>query len=457
MKRFCFLLLAALCAALVSCEKPINGVVIDQTSLVFSGDGGSQTLDLKADMLWSISVADESWCKVSPTLGSGSVPVTVTVQPNPMKDHERANMLVVTYGDQVEKTIGVTIKQEKNGGNAVFAITPKEVEVASEGGQFSFTVVSDAVDYEITIVDNWIKEVSRKGDRYTGETLTFEASANTKKDARAGVVSVCTKDGSCIPVMVNQAGFSGKTYTRLNLAYRFTATWCGYCPYMDEVFQTYKKDNADFDFVTLHASSGYPLYFSDSSALVSMYNVGGFPTGVVNGWKEFDNNTNVDKAVSTLGKDIADFNDKFPCTAGISLSSKLTDGTVSVEASVESALSGDYSIVAFLLESGIVQKQTYYPTSGGSTTLDDFVHDNVARKTLTNSVKGDAFTATAGKAVDFAWSASAQDDWNKDNLSVAVLVLRPYDDTSLKTSKKYPDNYVVNAVVAAVGKSVEMK
>ena len=454
MKQLHFLLLAALSAALISCEQPINGVKIEQDSFVFTAEGGTQTLDLKADMPWSIALDDDSWCSVSPASGSNSTSVTVRVQPNPMKDRERSTRAVISYNEQ---TLSVQIRQEKNTGEAVFSINPKTVELAAEGGQFSFTVVSDAVDYEITIVDSWIKEVSRSGDRYTGETITFEASSNMKSEARSGVVSVCTKDGSCIPVMVSQAAFSGKSFTRLNMAYRFTATWCGYCPYMDETFQTYRKNNEDFDFVTLHASSGYPLYFADSGSLVSAYQVSGFPTGVINGWKEFNNSTDVDSAVSTLKQTISDFNKSFPCLAGVSVSSQLTDGGITVEATVEASLSGEYSIAAFLLESGIVQEQAYYPTTGGSTTIDDFVHNNVARKTLTGSPLGDSFTATAATPVKFNWSAQLDASWKAENLSVAVLLLAPYEKSSQKTNKKYPDNYVVNAAVAAAGKTFEMK
>ena len=449
MKQLHFLLLAALSAALISCEQPINGVKIEQDSFVFTAEGGTQTLDLKADMPWSIALDDDSWCSVSPASGSNSTSVTVRVQPNPMKDRERSTRAVISYNEQ---TLSVQIRQEKNTGEAVFSINPKTVEVAAEGGQFSFTVVSDAVDYDITIVDKWIKEISRTGDRYSGEALTFEASVNGG-GSRSGVVSVCTKDGSCIPVMVNQAG---SPYTRLNMAYRFTATWCGYCPYMDNALQTYKKDHADFDFITLHASANYPLYFADSETLATTYKVQGFPTGIINGWKEFDNNTNVDKAVTALGDEIAAFNDTFLCTAGISLSSTLTSGGISVEATVETSENGDYSVVAFLLESGIVQAQAYNGTGSGS--IDDFVHDNVARKTLTKSVKGDNFTATAKTPVKFSWSSSIDASWNVENLSVAVLVFRPYGDlANKKGSKNYPDNYVVNAAVAAAGKSFEMK
>lgn len=455
MKQLHFLLLAALSAALISCEQPINGVKIEQDSFVFTAEGGTQTLDLKADMPWSIALDDDSWCSVSPASGSNSTSVTVRVQPNPMKDRERSTRAVISYNEQ---TLSVQIRQEKNTGEAVFSINPKTVEVAAEGGQFSFTVVSDAVDYDITIVDSWIKEVSRSGDRYTGETLTFQAAPNAKPDARNGVVSICTKDGSCIPVMVNQAGFSGKTYARLNMGFRFTATWCGWCPYMDAYFHAARNAKIGFDFITVHASQGYPMYFTDSDQLVKAYNISSFPSGVINGWMGVDNDTDTASGVSTISNAISKFNNTFLCVAGVSVSSQLSDGSIAVEATVEASLGGDYAVSAILLESGIVQEQAHFAADGSSSWTDkDFVHDNVARKTLTSSVMGDSFTATAATPVKFNWSAQLDASWKAENLSVAVLVFRPYDDTSLKDKKKYPDNYVVNAAVAAAGKTFEMK
>lgn len=453
MKRFSLIALAALAAALMSCEQPINGVKIDTNSIVFNAEGGSQTLEVKADMPWTITLDDDSWVSVSPTSGSSTTNVTVRVQPNPMKDRERSARLTVSYNEQ---TLTVDVRQEKKGGDPVFSINPKSFDVTYAGGEISFTVVSDAQDYDITIVDAWITEVSRQGDRYTGETLTYSVAPNMQKDARSGVVSVCLKDGSCIPVTINQTGFSGKTYAHMNIGYRFTATWCGYCPYMDSVFQAVRESNSDFDFVTLHASKGYPLYFPDSDELTNVYAIDGFPTGVINGWKEVDNVTNVAAGASKLQDVLKEFNETFLCVAGISVTTQLTDGGISVEATVETSVDGDFAVTAFVLESGIVKSQTYYPAEGGSTTLADFVHDNVARTTLTSNVTGDSFTVKAGEPMHFGWSVATEDDWNRDKLSVAVIVSRPYDDTSLKTKKKYPDYYFVNAVVAPAGKSVEM-
>ena len=455
MKNFRFLALVAMAAALISCEPPINGVHVDSTNLSFPGEGGTQTLQVKAGTAWTIEVpADLYWLNVSPKSGSASADVTVTASPNKMKDQDRNVELVINYeGNQIR----VNVNQARGEGEPVFEIQPRNVQVNADGGEFSVKVVSDASDYDVEINAKWITAVSREGNRYDGETLVFQVAPNDKKEARNAVVSICTKNGTCNPVTVSQAAFEGALYEHVNVGFRYTATWCGHCPYMDETFKLVKSRRDDFDFVTIHGSNGYPMYFSDSGVLMDTYNVSGFPTGVINGWKEFSNSHNVESNATKLEKLLDEYESSFSCLAGISVNSTVADGSITVNAQVETSLSGEYLVSAFLLESGIVSAQTLFPDSGDTQELKNFVHDNVARKTLTSSVTGEAFQATAATKTSFSWTASLDKSWKEKNLSVVVLVHRPYAADVKKPSKKYPDNYIVNAAFAPAGGSFEMK
>ena len=69
---------------------------------------------------------------------------------------------------------------------------------------------------------------------------------------------------------------------------------------------------------------------------------------------------------------------------------------------------------------------------------------------------GDKFNAVATEKTSFSWSADLDKSWKEKNLSVAVLVHRPYGSVK-KSNQNYPDFYVVNAAVAPAGKSVTMK
>ena len=356
----------------------------------------------------------------------------------------------------------------ENGGEEivdVFSITPESVTVPAEGGEFEFTVVSTKLEYEITIVNDWITRLSRSGDRMKGETFRFNASANEGESARSGVVSVCTNDGVCVPVMVSQAAKASsgeeesKPFVHNNIGFRFTGTWCGWCPYMDEVFHTIAADESmRFNYVAFHNSDAMAI--ADGSKLETIYKVTGFPTGVLNGLKNIDNYADISYTVARLKDAISQFEGAFTCDAGIGVGSELDINLLSIKATVK-AVPGDYMLSAFLLESGIVEPQAYYYYDDGGTTisktLSDFLHDNVARKTLSKSPSGDAFTATEEETV-FEWEVILNSAWSKENLSVAVVVLRPYGaDSANKADSTFPDNFVVNSVIVPVGTTKEIE
>ena len=421
---------------------------LSEKALTFTYNGGEQTLTITSNTQWSIQSTAEDWLSVSPSSGNGNGSVKVTAAKNPSKENNRSAKLVCSYNNL---SMSMDVTQEKSSEEPVFSITPASVEVDALGEQFSIVVVSDAQPYDITIVDEWISLVSQEGDRHTGETIVFNTKHNPQNTPRNGVISVCTENGSCIPVMVTQkAGIA-----RHHAGYRFTATWCGYCPYMDEAFHSVASQRDDFDFVTFHASYGYPLYLAACEPLVSTYHIEGFPTGVLNGWQEINNYTSSSTTANNIIKAMDSFDNAFPCLSDITFTSAIEDGSVAVNAQVTSNISGDLKVVALLLESGIVQEQAYYPATGSPQHVNDFVHDNVARAVLTQSIQGDSVTAIAGEPVSLQWSMGIDSAWNAENLSVFVGVIRNYSELSGdKAQKNYPDNYIENCRLAPVGQTV---
>ena len=458
MKITRILTFAAIAAVLFSCEQlPVDnetpaGFSIDKSSLEIPGAGGEASLEITSPSPWAADCSAASWLAVDPASGNaGTTTVKVTVSPNPSKESDRSGKIIIKYGDV---SFPIKVTQGKSLEEGVFSIDKKSFDIPAAGGEFEITVISDVQEYDVTLVEDWLSVVSRQGDRHTGEVIRLAASGNMN-DTRTGVVSICTKDGSCIPVMVNQEGWP--RFAHMNIGYRFTATWCGWCPYMDETFHKVADNPANrFGYITFHASKGYPMYITESNTLASYYKVEGYPTGILNGWKEIDNYTDTDANASNVAGFIQDFEEKFPCIAGISVSTSVSGSTLSAEATVN-AFPGDYLISAFVLESGIVAEQSYYLTSGGSQKLKDFVHDNVARAALSKSAKGDSFTVGT-EPVTFSWSKEISSDWVPANLSVAVVLMRPYGDLADKKDKKtYPNNYVVNSVIVPAGSSKDME
>lgn len=460
MRRTLFYCLAGAFLIVAACDEPLPepiddaGFQLEEDQISLPGEGGQYTLSVKSDREWTVSVKDD-WCSVSPASGSGSTTVTITADANPDKQNGRSTKVMFTYNGIV---VSATVNQEKNPAAPVFSLSATEVNVGNGEESFTLTVVSEAAEYEVTLVDAWIHEQARTGDRLSGETITFWVNANEWDKVRSGVISICTKDGSCIPVMVNQAGID-RLYHRQHIGFRFTATWCGYCPYMDEAFHKAADQNPDFLYMTLHASKGYPLYFMDSEILAKNYKVDGFPTGVLNGWKPIDNTLDTDYTAGVVLDGMAGFDQAFPCVVGIGVRSVIDGNILKVEADIEASVTDDYKVAAFIVESDIVQKQAYYPTTGGSTYLNDFVHDNVARATLSADVMGDPIPLEAGETVSYMWNAGIDTSWNPDNLGVVVYVYRPYGDTyaDYKGKRSYPNFWIVNARNVAVGEKVEIE
>ena len=259
MRYFGYILFSIFAASLiVSCQTPaadnksevLSVFNIISPDLTFGYEGGETELEFTAPGDWTISVVDDSWCKVSPLSGSGDAKVTVTVDELLDTEDARLTKLGVTCNGL---TLLATVSQTTN--PDAFVITPTSIELGFGEGDFSITVLSRTYAYDITMVDEWITEVSREGDPKTGETITFHVEANTPTEnaaPRTGILSVCatdSEDGTCIPVTVRQAGL----YDPQVLAFRFTATWCGYCPYMDEAFHKVAEQDSHFEYVTLHA------------------------------------------------------------------------------------------------------------------------------------------------------------------------------------------------------------
>ena len=434
-------------------EVPTDGspyLYLGTDQFTFSGGGGSATLEITSNTDWKAEAAD-SWCTVSPASGSGSATVTISAEKNPSKEEERSTKILVYFNNL---TVTAKVQQGLNQEDPVFSIDPSGVTVPGGGGEFTLTVISDTQEYEITIVDSWITEVSRSGDRHTGETVTFLAEGNEEDESRSGVVSVCTEGGSCIPVMVTQEP-RNKFYAHSNLAMRYTAVWCQWCPYMDEAFHLVADEDDSFIFMTIHASEGYDLYYEDASALTKAYKVQGFPTGVLNGWQSIDNYTQPSTTASVTIQAMEEFEASFNCVAGIGISSSVSDGAITVSATVETGVCDTFKVAAFVLESGVVATQTYRTPEGSVKQVTDFVHDNVTRRKLTEEVLGDEFTSTALEANEFTWTAELDSSWDTSNLSVLVYVYRDYGDKAdYKAVRLYPDYYIVNAAIAPAGESV---
>ena len=333
-----------------------------------------------------------------------------------------------------------------------FRYSPESVSIEAEGGLFAVDI-EGTYSYHIDSYSDWITAVSTSGDPLTGCRHTYYVEPNTSGEERTGMLSVCYGD-NCYPLLVTQSAAGGtKVIPHHSLGMRFTATWCGYCPMMDEAFHKVKESMGDkFEYICLYSSSNGGNYGTTAAdVLNNQYQISGFPTGIIDGRFELINYQDTGYTAQ-VGIDAMDETEKYyPATSSIALSSTVSGQVVTVKADVYTAREEEYKITAFLVENDIVGYQADY-TNGSTNT---FNHSRVARILLNSNAMGDSFEADADATRTFTYTATVPEDYNLENMAVLVYVQRSYGDRPAVQSGSYGDFYVDNCRYAALGATAD--
>jgi len=333
----------------------------------------------------------------------------------------------------------------------VLTYSPDNINISAYGGTCSITVTYMG-NYHLDVSGApWITEDGTEGDPKFGCKHYFRVAANTGVE-RQGVITVCDEN-NCYPIIVTQGnGTSLKTITHHSLGMRFTATWCGHCPKMNEAFSSVKSSLENkFEIVNFHALNSN-LPFSDSNPIMNQYQISGFPTGIVDGRVNIPNYTNPEYTAQVVKNAINETESTYPAQTSAGISSTLSGRHIDVNAKVYLAEPGDYKITVLLLESGVVAYQADF-TNGAQ---NNYVHNYLARMTLSSSILGDSFSSGTGDTTkEFNYSADIPESYNTANMSVLVYIQRPFGSQKVIQSDNYGDWYIDNCRSASVGASVE--
>jgi len=370
-----------------------------------------------------------SW--ISPVSVDGGVYV-LNAAANPDRD-PRSSTLV--FCDDKKNYISVAVSQK---GKDVFEISPRSVSLSSEGGEFEITV-DCTTSYEVSSVPNWISELS-SGD---GKNR-FLAEANESTEPRSGIIVFCDALGTCLPLQVQQ---DPQPAGHLSLMMRFTATWCGWCPRMNNSVHLAMEQYPDkFLHVAVHGSSS-DLAFSAANSIMNQYGITGFPTGIVDGRTEIVNYTSDIASVNIINA-CKETEETYGTKTGITIGSTLTGRKLDTEVKVYVNTPGDYKITVLLLEDGIINEQSDYEQS---VTHPDYVHDDVARIAVTN-VLGEAFSVSSAGVKSFQYTVnSIPVTYNLANMRVLVYVQAAFGAQQRIQSGNYGDYYVDNCATAPLG------
>ena len=205
------------------------------------------------------------------------------------------------------------------------------------------------------------------------------------------------------------------------LLQQFTGTWCGQCPHMIRSIEMLYADEAYADkavHVAIHDSDSFAVQDIKLSSLLGVAN---FPTAKVN----FDytiENYGVEANVASLK---AAINTALSgrAKAGIAARSILKDNTLLIRASVKAAVEGEYFVGAWLLESGLYERQSN--ASGLSGDFDH--HENVVRiadsRSSNRNFKGHSLgIINAGSCADYLFAMELDESWKKENCHIVLFV-----------------------------------
>lgn len=175
----------ALALILGAC-KPEPYLRISPSSLSFSEDGGTQTVQVSANYPWTVNVSGKGF-SVSPSSGEGDDRVTVTASPTDETNPVSARLTFYCEG--------LTESVELNQAARNTIMVGNVAKIPAEGGTFEVPVQYNT-DFTMEVdpaAQDWISFVETKA--LTSGRLVFVFAENEKTDPRTGKVTIKDKAG----------------------------------------------------------------------------------------------------------------------------------------------------------------------------------------------------------------------------------------------------------------------
>ena len=289
---------------------------------------------------------------------------------------------------------------------ATFTVMVGET-VVTEGVQFY-----DGNDKPVELTD-------MKFTTTTAGTYSFWVAYKTKFSEKVEIMAM----SSMVPVIPTDPQPSSTDFHRRSLLIQFTGTGCGYCPFMINTIRRLAADSAYSDKYVHAACHSYndpdPAYIQTN--LPSAMSVGGYPSCIFN----LDKTTLFQSNVSDAA--IKDYIDsKYEQGARVAVAGAcVVDGSQLVlRAGIKAGTAGSYRLAAWVLEDGIVGKQSNYGAP------DEFgigfdVHENCIRNIYgQNAAKdftGQSFKLEEGETADMFVIFDMPSYWVTENLHVVVF------------------------------------
>lgn len=434
---------------IIELKSPLDNVIIIEP------DGESKNIRFTSSLDWTADVsAGDEWLTVSPESGNaGTSMVKIKANAN-MTQEKRTASLNIHSGTN---TLTLTVEQDMF--LPTFELVKAQKEISAAGGSFRVDVRAD-VDYEYEISADWISDNSSKAVS-TWEHY-FHAEPNPLAEMRSADIVFKTGEESLVytvtqrPAGTEQDDWKYEDFARRSLAMRFTADWCGYCPYMAQAFETARsRMSGRLEVVSLHGDGG--LEMTGVTALANKYKVSGYPSGIVDGRASIPNYSNTSvtaQAAVDVAEELHAFRTPY---VGIEVNSSTVTSKIEAEITLYVKEAASYKLTVLLLEDDIIAYQN------GVSNANSYEHDHVARLALT-SITGDTVSIDEDYTIwNGTFTGTIPSKCKKDNLRLLVYVNKPFGDDALPANvaeAEYGDftgTYIDNCVSVKVGKEYKLQ
>lgn len=431
-----------------TCKVTVKKGVVAVTSVTLNKD----KLDLKKgeDETLVATVAPDDATDKTVTWTTSNASVATVVDGLVTAVEEGTATIQASAGDKTAKCeVTVTAYQ--------ISVSPTSLSFLSAGGSKDIKISCNG-DWSISGQPSWCTPSATTG---TGDaTIQLTVSANNDAKRTGSLTITCSGMTKTVSITQIGSGWQNQRFVHKSLYMMFTSVHCGYSVGMNERIKLADEKVGDkYCRVDVHGRGmGNPLLespidFDEAPTLYGLF-YGGIPSGVIDyririrNWSDSDSHLVVENFVSA----IAEQEKIYPAQTGVSFVSSISGSTLTVSGKVYSHVAEDFKISVYLLEDGIQGSSLGY-TSELYTSRQ---FDNVLRLSLSN-VSGDEISfGTKNSVQEFKYSTTIPEGYNKDNLSILVIVQRGYADQIVR-EEYMGDYYVDNCRKAKVGTEARLE
>jgi hypothetical protein len=431
-------------------DQAVFAINLKETEVLASG--GDFVVEVKSSEDYSVQTP--GWVSETSVQGIETDPYTKRHTFRvPYNDSGVSRSEAIRFTNSRGTTLSVQVRQKA----PYLTLDDGDIVLSANGGSKRIAL-SSSLPWTATSDAGWclVSPASGEGDA----NVMVKAVQNDDTDIRTAQVVISSADGTIrYTVHVIQSGYKEpgesdwkqRDFVHQSLMMRFTATWCGWCPRMNTSVKTAQELYPDkIQHLALHGG-GSDLQFSDVSPLMDQYAIGGFPTGILDGRRLIEN-YNIDYTAQLIVNAAKETESLYGTQTGADISSTISGRSVSVNVNAYVKKAGTYKITVLLVEDNVINAQSDYENGDHAR----YVHDAVARMSLTN-VLGDSFTTAGDYTVNsFSYSVSVPTTYTLENMRVLVYIQRAFDPGSVNQSGSYGNYFVDNTATAEVGSSIRL-